>query len=200
MLPQRANIFRCSIVRQVKLAVQNDFYKLTTPPRKPLAYPNQTTNLLQAVPFPLLNQPSVNVLLRSALVPELAELEWLIRYVGMAQRNKVLVKKTIEFGNRKPFTTYLDYAQLLKNIRKKQPKGIVSITIPGTVRNFTIILGAYGCIPVLASKPVQFTQPEGNPQITVSYFKIALCNRNIETVIHGSRVDALSYRRMCLSL
>ena len=138
MLPQRANIFRCSIVRQAKLAVQNDFYKLTTPPSKPLAYPNQTTNLLEAVPFPLLNQPSVNVLLRSALVPELGELEWLIRYIGMAQRNKGLVKNAIESGNRQPFTTYSDYAQLLKNIRDEQPRSIVSVTVPATVRNFNI--------------------------------------------------------------
>ena len=135
MLPQRANK-DCSIARRVKLVAQNSFYKLTTPPRKPLAYPNQTTNLLEAVPFPLLNQPSVNVLLRSALVPELGELEWLIRYIGMLQRNRDLVKNATESGNRQPFTTYSDYAQLLKNIRDEQSKSIVSVTVPATVRNF----------------------------------------------------------------
>jgi hypothetical protein len=131
VLPQRANRFWCSSKRHAKLAEQNNFYKLTTPPSEPLAYPNQTTNFLEAVTFPLLNQPSIKLLLRSASVPELAELQWMIRYLSISQRNQLLVKTT---ENLQPFTTYSEYAQLLKAFRDEQSKTIASFPLPGTVR------------------------------------------------------------------
>ena len=148
-LPQKVNVLLCPIVRHLGLNEQKKFYKLTTPPTEPLAYPNQTTNLLQAVPFPLLNQPSAKVVLRSALRPDLDEQSWLIRYLSMVQRNKNLVKKTLKSRNYQPFTNYLDYAELLKSFRDEQSKSIVSFTLPGTVSNFANI--SAGSLSVLLS-------------------------------------------------
>ena len=137
MLPQDAiKNQMCPLRRAVDLAIEKGFYKLTTPLEKPLAYPNETTNLLEAVPFPLLNQPSEKVLVRSALKLRLQETQWLIRYVGSLARNNQLVKNTLENPNTKPFTDYSDYTQLLKSYREEQSKDLVSIKIPGVVRTF----------------------------------------------------------------
>ncbi len=140
VLPQKVKTvppLMCPLARHIRLIEQKNFYKLTTPPKQPLAYPNETTNLLEAVRFPLLNQPFINVVLRSALLPELDEQKWVIRYLAMAQRNKVLAKK---IGNGQTFTKYSDYAQLLKSYREEQPKSIISFQIPGVV---SIFLRAY---------------------------------------------------------
>ena len=143
-LPQKVKMRLCPTERRLGLNEQREFYKLTTPPSQPLAYPNQTTNLLGVVPFPLLNQSSSKVVLRSAIRSDLAEKSWLIRYLAMSKRNKVLVKKTLESGKNQPFTNYLDYAQLLKGFRDEQPKTIHLFKLPGMVRNFiNISLVAY---------------------------------------------------------
>ena len=142
MLPQDVNKFplMCPLQRHADLVLENLFYKLTTPPENPLEYPAETSNILEAVPFPLLNQPSEKVLLRSALQPRLNETEWLIRYIGMSTRNGALAKKTVENPDIKPFTDYADYAQLLKSFRDEQSKDLISLQIPGVVRTFTHFL------------------------------------------------------------
>ena len=132
MLPQKSP-YTCRLRRRVDLGLENLFYKLTTPSDKPLAYPNETSNVLKAVPFPLLNQPTERLILRSALVPRLEETGWLIHYLGMAVRNRQLVKKTLENPNSKPFKKYSDYAQLLKSYRAEQSKDLISFKIPGVV-------------------------------------------------------------------
>ena len=128
----------CPTARHLVLNEEKEFYKLTTPPSQPLAYLNQTTNIFEVLPFPLLNQSSLKVVLRSGLESDLAEQSWLIRYLGMIRRNKVLVKnvkKALIFEKNQPFTNYLDYAQLLKRFRDEQSKTIVSLELPGTVSN-----------------------------------------------------------------
>ncbi len=93
VLPQKVNPLTCPILRHALLLKQKLFYKLTTPPSKPLAYPSQTTNILEAVPFPLLNQHPITLLLRSLLLPGLGEQKWLPRFLGSTVRNQGLAKK-----------------------------------------------------------------------------------------------------------
>jgi hypothetical protein len=126
----------CPVARFFNLVEQNIFYKLTTPVSEPLIYPSETTDLFKAVPFPLLNQPSHNVVLRSVLTPNLHEQGWVTRYLGMVIRNKILVGKTLDPKNLQPFTKYSDYAHLLKSHREEQSKPIISIKIPGLVSSF----------------------------------------------------------------
>ena len=142
VLPQHVNkfSFMCSLQRRIDLNLENLFYKLTTPSDKPLAYPKETSNVLKAVSFPLLNQPTDKLLLRSALKPRLREAGWLIHYLGMTRRNRELIKKTLENPNIQPFTNYSNYAQLLKSYREEQSKDLVSIKIPGVVRIFCVCL------------------------------------------------------------
>ena len=136
VLPQKVNPLTCPILRHALLLKQKLFYKLTTPPSKPLAYPSQTTNILEAVPFPLLNQHPITLLLRSLLLPGLGEQKWLPRFLGSAVRNQGLAKKTIQAG--KTFTKYSDYAQLLRSYRAEQPKSLISFKFPGLVSIFSI--------------------------------------------------------------
>jgi hypothetical protein len=130
----------CPAKRLLKLVEQNIFYKLTTPLSEPLIYLNETTNLFEAVPFPLLNQPSSKVVLRSVLSPTLDEQKWVIRYLGMAQRNTKLVEKTMEPENLQPFTKYSDHGQLLKSYREEQSKPIISFKIPGLVTMLFLVM------------------------------------------------------------
>jgi hypothetical protein len=120
-LPQKVNKALCPLKRRLHLWEQNWFYKLTTPRRNPLAYPNQTKNLMEAVPFPLLNRGSVAIIIRSAFKSELSERGWLIRYLGMASRNRNLAKKSSESN----CTTYANYAQLLTRFRNKESKSLI---------------------------------------------------------------------------
>ncbi|CAB4030614.1 arachidonate 5-lipoxygenase-like, partial [Paramuricea clavata] len=129
----------CPAKRLFNLVEQNIFYKLTTPLSEPLIYLNETTNLFEAVPFPLLNQPSSKVVLRSVLSPTLDEQGWVIRYLGMAQRNTKLVEKTMEPENLQPFTKYSDHGQLLKSYREEQSKPIIAFKIPGLEQTFNLI-------------------------------------------------------------
>ncbi len=132
MLSQKVHLFMCPLARHVSLVEQKEFYKLT----RPRSEPSQTNSLLEAVPFPLLNQPPLNVVLRSILLPDLDEQGWVIRYLGMNQRNAGLVVKTMESGNGQPFTKYSDYAQLLESYRAEQSKSLISFQVPGLVSIF----------------------------------------------------------------
>ena len=72
------------------------------------------------------------MVLRSISRPKLDEKEWVIRYLGMAQKNQKFTeekKKELQ-----PFTEYSDYALLLKSYRDEQSKNILNFQIPGTVR------------------------------------------------------------------
>jgi hypothetical protein len=151
-LPHKVNALLCPISRQRGLTEQKKFYELTTPPSKPLAYPDQTKNLLEAVPFPLLNQSLAKLVSRSALRPDLSEQNWLILLLSTNERIRVLAKKTLESENLQPFTNYSDYAQLLKRFRDEQSKSIRSFKLPGTVSNFVHNSGGLtGCLRIWAS-------------------------------------------------
>jgi hypothetical protein len=115
------------------LVAANIFNKLTKPLSEPLSYPDKTKDLSKAVPFPVLNQPPAKVIARSALVPFLHELDWLVHYLSMVARLKIDVAKRIAPGNQKPLKTYWDYAQLFETMRKEQANSIVSFKIPFTV-------------------------------------------------------------------
>ncbi|XP_028401888.1 arachidonate 5-lipoxygenase-like [Dendronephthya gigantea] len=129
-LPQDVQKFplrlTCAPKRKINLGLQKRFYKLTKPLDEPLSYPNQTKNLLEAVPFPLLDQPSVNVLLRSITSSD--ESGWVIRYLGMAKRNEKMAEETKK--TLPEFTTYSDYDKLFKEYLKVQPQPLVSLKIP----------------------------------------------------------------------
>jgi hypothetical protein len=115
------------------LGVANLFNKLTKPLSEPLSYPDKTKDLFKAVPFPVLNQPPAKVIARSALVPFLHELDWLVHYLSMVARLKIDVANRIAPGKQEPFKTYWDYAQILKTMREEQAKPIISFKIPFTV-------------------------------------------------------------------
>ena len=123
----------CLIKRLADLALQRSFYKLSTPLDPPLHYPNQTQNVLEALPFPLLDQSSKKVILRSLFTPELDEKNWIIRYLGMANRNEELLKSILKTENYQVFTKYSQYAKLLETFREEQPKDLKAFKIPGTV-------------------------------------------------------------------
>ena len=110
----------CHLLRKTRLAKEEKFYRLTSPPENPKIYPSETTNIHEAVVFPLLNKTSAVLIIKSVLSPTLKERGWVLRYLGMGLRNKLISYKSLTPGHLVAFTNYSDYGDLLKFYRDKQ--------------------------------------------------------------------------------
>lgn len=118
-LPQDT-LFFCKALRKTRLELQQKFYRLTSPQEHLKKYPSETTNVLEAVAFPLLNQTSAKVVARSVLSPTLHETDWVLHYIGMSLKNKLISSKSLTPGFLKAFTSYSDFANLLDVYRERQ--------------------------------------------------------------------------------
>ncbi|XP_046850359.1 polyunsaturated fatty acid 5-lipoxygenase-like isoform X2 [Xenia sp. Carnegie-2017] len=130
VISQKTFPLQCPAFRGTNLLDQRLFYQLSTPLRVPLKYPEQTKNFLKSVSFPLLNQQNTSVLLRTALRVDLHESDWLLHFMAMNMRNRMLKGKILG-KEPKPFTTYAEYANLLKKFREAQKQPIFKFSVPG---------------------------------------------------------------------
>lgn len=119
----------CPLARRSSLKLQQKFYILTKPPNPPKQFPNQSTNLAECVSYPLLNQSTSKVVARSLTNPELYESKWLLNYVSMTVRNRIL--SAVIRSKNPQYKTNDDYSNLLKTFRSSQTKGVVPLRLPG---------------------------------------------------------------------
>jgi hypothetical protein len=111
----------------VKIAGKLLKYRLTSPLENPPDFPKETSNLIEAVATPLLNQPAALVVVNSLInglktydIKSPFTLTWPFVWLGNAQRNKQLSLKYLAPGNVPDLSTYDGYADFFEEYRDKQ--------------------------------------------------------------------------------
>ncbi len=111
----------------VKTAARLMKYKLSSPSENPPEYPTGTTNLIEAIAAPVLNQPSSLVVVNSLIeglktynIKSPFTLTWPFLWLGNALRNQQLSLGYLAPGNVPNLTTYDGYAAFLDEYREKQ--------------------------------------------------------------------------------
>ena len=121
------NLKKCFNFNVVKSAVRLLKYKLTSPLENPPDFPTETSNLIEAVAAPVLNQPSALVVVNSLIeglktysIKSPFTLTWPLLWLGNALRNKQLSLGYLAPGNVPNLTTYDGYAAFLDELEKNK--------------------------------------------------------------------------------
>ena len=117
----------CFKLNIVKIAFKLIKYKLTSPLENPPEFPSETSNLIEAIATPVLNQPAALVVVNSLIngfkaysIKKPLTLTWPFLWLGNALRNKQLSVQYLAPGHVPNLTTYDGYANFFKEYRDKQ--------------------------------------------------------------------------------
>ena len=136
----------CFKLNIVKIVFKLMKYKLTSPLENPPEFPTETSNLIEAVATPVLNQPAALVVVNSLIngfkafnIKKPFTLTWPFLWLGNALRNKQLSVQYLAPGNVPDLSTYDGYATFFKEYRDKQKENLFGIFPTKNFINYPLV-------------------------------------------------------------
>ena len=137
---------KCFKLNIIKIAFKLMKYKLTSPLENPPEFPTETSDLIEAVAAPVLNQPAALVVVNSLIngfkaynIKKPLTLTWPFLWLGNSLRNKQLSGHYLAPGNVPNLTTYDGYAAFFKEYRDKQKGNLFGIFPTKNFINYPLV-------------------------------------------------------------